>query len=219
MSTTTVPSQTTRKRLLEAAGEVFAERGFEHATIRAICRRAKANIASVNYHFRGKASLYADVLAYGAQQRVDAFPPDLGLGPNPSTEAQLHAFIYSFLCRFLKAEGRASWYTALCARELVQPTIALNRVVDQIIRPLADRLRAIVQRLLGPGASADDVRRCALSIVGQCLFYHHSRHVLERLYGPQRYTDAEIKRLADHISRFSLAALRARRTTKERSRP
>ena len=216
MPTTTLTLETTRERLLEAAGQVFAERGFEHATIREICRRAKANIASVNYHFRGKKGLYAEVLAHGAQQRVEAFPPSLGLGAKPSAEAQLHAFIYSFLCRFLKIDQRANWYATLCAREMVQPTIALDRVVDQIIRPLAERLTGIVRTLLAPGASAEEVRRCALSIVGQCLFYHHSQPVLERLYGRRRYRDADIKRLADHITRFSLAALRARRTTKER---
>lgn len=84
---------TTKQRLLETAGFVFAERGFEHATVREICRRAKANVASVNYHFGGKEELYAEVLAYGAQQAVDAFPPDLGLGATPSAEEQLHAFI------------------------------------------------------------------------------------------------------------------------------
>lgn len=208
---------TTKQRLLETAGQVFAERGFEQATVREICRRAKTNIASVNYHFRDKEGLYADVLAYGAQQAVDAFPPDLGLGPNPSTEEQLHAFIYSFLCRFLKKDQRTSWYSTLCAHEIVTPTNALDRVVRQVIRPLAERLDTIVQLLI-PQASAEEVGRYAMSIVGQCLFYHHGRPVIERLNGPQRYADADIKRLADHITRFSLAALRERRTTKTKER-
>jgi AcrR family transcriptional regulator len=208
---------TTRTRLLEAAGQVFAERGFEHATIREICRKAEANIASVNYHFGGKEALYADVLAHGAQQAVNAFPPDLGLGTKPSAEEQLHAFIYSFLCRFLKVDQRSGWYTTLTAREMIEPTMALDRVVDQIIRPLAGRLEGIVRQLLKPGTASGEVRRHALSIVGQCLLYHHSRPVLERLYGRQRYTDHDIQRLADHITRFSLAALRARRSTKEHS--
>lgn len=207
----------TKQRLLEAAGAVFARHGYTHATVREICRRAKANVAAVNYHFRGKAGLYAEVLTYGAHQAVQTYPPDLGLGPQPSAEEQLHAFIYSFLCRFLDQDQRTAWYSTLCAREMVEPTAALDRVVQQVIRPLAERLEAIVRLLLGPRAPADAIRRCARSIVGQCLFYHHSRPVLERLYGVQRYRPADIRRLAEHITQFSLAALNARPRSEETS--
>jgi len=54
-------TQEKRRRLLEAAGEVFAEHGFKGATIQEISQRASANIASVNYHFRDKETLYHEV--------------------------------------------------------------------------------------------------------------------------------------------------------------
>ncbi|MGQ9671001.1 MAG: TetR family transcriptional regulator, partial [Desulfosoma sp.] len=48
----------TRARLLDAACDVFAEKGYRGARLADICRRAGANIAAVNYHFGDKASLY-----------------------------------------------------------------------------------------------------------------------------------------------------------------
>ena len=45
--------QATRKRILDHAAALFAERGFEKVTIREICRGAGANVAAVNYHFGG----------------------------------------------------------------------------------------------------------------------------------------------------------------------
>src|SRR5580658_9600387 len=52
----------TRETLLEAAGQVFAERGYYNVTIREICRRAGANVAAVNYTFGDKLGLYTEVL-------------------------------------------------------------------------------------------------------------------------------------------------------------
>jgi AcrR family transcriptional regulator len=54
----------TRQRLLEAAGEIFAEQGFRKATVRDICARADANVASVKYHFGDKEKLYSEILRF-----------------------------------------------------------------------------------------------------------------------------------------------------------
>ena len=53
-------SELTRDKLIEAAGHVFAERGYRAATIRDICRRAGANVAAVNYTFGDTALKDAD---------------------------------------------------------------------------------------------------------------------------------------------------------------
>jgi len=57
----------TRDKLIEAAGHVFAEHGYRAATIREICRRAGANVASVNYTFGDKMGLYTEVLRHSVR--------------------------------------------------------------------------------------------------------------------------------------------------------
>ncbi|MGH9438282.1 MAG: TetR/AcrR family transcriptional regulator, partial [Terriglobia bacterium] len=55
----------TRQKLLDAAGRLFAERGFAGVSIRDICKEAGgANLAAVNYYFRDKAALYRELLQY-----------------------------------------------------------------------------------------------------------------------------------------------------------
>ena len=75
-SSATAAAPETRQRLLQAAAEVFAARGFRQATVREICRRAQANLAAVNYHFRDKEGLYADVLEDAHRQALKKYPLD-----------------------------------------------------------------------------------------------------------------------------------------------
>lgn len=57
-----IPKSDTRTSLLEAAEHVFAEKGFDAATLRTIAARARVNSALIQYHFGGKAALYEAVI-------------------------------------------------------------------------------------------------------------------------------------------------------------
>src|SRR3989449_6377586 len=199
-------SRDTRQRLLEAAGEVFAERGFRDATIQEICRRADANIAAVHYHFADKERLYRAVIQYAEGCAGDSPPADVA--PDAPAEKRLRAHIESFLLRLLD-EGHPAWLGKLMAREMSQPTPALDIIVQEKIRTTDRRVDAIVRELLGAGACDDDVRACVLSVQGQCLFYRHCHPVLTRLFPERSFGREEVPELARHIVRFSLAGIRA----------
>jgi TetR/AcrR family transcriptional regulator, regulator of cefoperazone and chloramphenicol sensitivity len=196
----------TRQRLLEAAGEVFAELGFRLATVQEICRRADANIAAVNYHFSDKEQLYRAVLRYAEHECGGEEPRELPDG-SPAEE-RLHAHVEWFLYHLLD-EGRPAWHGRLIAREMIEPTAALDELVEGHMRETMARLSAIVRELLGPGATEDEVRSCCFSIKGQCLFYHHCEPVIARLHPGHPVGRAQVPALAEHITRFSLAGLRA----------
>src|ERR1700677_1949623 len=89
----------TRRHLLEAAGEVFAEAGFRDATVREICRRAGANVAAINYHFGDKETLYLEVLRYAHGKALAKYPPLLDVPDDAPPEKKLRAFIHSLLLR------------------------------------------------------------------------------------------------------------------------
>lgn len=54
-------NDTTKSKILDAAEQLFAERGFAETSLRTITARAKVNLASVNYHFGSKKSLIQEV--------------------------------------------------------------------------------------------------------------------------------------------------------------
>ena len=200
-------SNETRRRLLEAAGAVFAKKGFRNATIREICRRARANLAAVNYHFGDKERLYLAVLVYAHTRARGKYPLFSGDSEDIPPALRLRAFIHDFMFSLLD-EGIPAWYSKLMAREMIDPTTALDTVVGNMMRPMAEKLGAIVRELLGAGVTDDQVRYCQLSIVSQCVHYRHARPVIERLFPQQKYGPADIQALVDHITRFSLIALK-----------
>jgi AcrR family transcriptional regulator len=199
--------EATRAGLLDAASGVFAEVGFRAATVRQICERAGANIAAVHYHFGDKAALYTAVLQRAYDRALEKYPPDLGLPRNATVEQRLHAFVRAFLLRIF-AEGPESHHGKLMAREMIEPTGALDRIVKDSMRPQAEALFGIVGELLGRGASRELCRLCGMSVVSQVLFYHHCRPVISRMFPDMKFGPAQIDQLADHITRFSLAALK-----------
>jgi AcrR family transcriptional regulator len=217
MATHATPrSAATRRRLLEAAGEVFAAKGFRAATIQQICRRAEANIAAVHYHFGDKARLYAAVIKYADQCAREHVSQDGTAAPPANAEDRLRTHLEAFLSRLLD-QGRPAWHAKLMAREMIDPTSALDRLVREKVRGNHEQIAAIVRALMGGKAPADTVRMCVLSIVGQCLFYRHSAPVIARLY-PDLVPPKEIARIADHVTRFSLGAIRGLRSAKRRAR-
>lgn len=198
--------EATRDRLLDAAGAEFAEHGFRHATVRDICRRAGANVAAVNYHFRDKESLYEAVVTRAHRYAVDKYPPGLGLAPDPTPEQRLGAFVRAMFLRMFD-EGRPAWQGKLMAREMFEPTRALAILVNDIIKPQHEELMSIVRALM-PGAGEGALRLAVNSVIGQVLHYHHARAVTALLQPSAEYGAEDIERLAGHVTRFSLAGIR-----------
>ena len=62
MNSTLKRRRPTSDQLLDAARDLFADRGYDGASIRAITDRAGANLGSVTYHFGTKEALYHRVI-------------------------------------------------------------------------------------------------------------------------------------------------------------
>ena len=196
----------TRDKLIEAAGHVFAERGYRAATIREICRRAGANVASVNYTFGDKMGLYTEVLRHSVRAAKTA-AMSAALDANLSAEDTIRGVIRARLMSLCK-EARPDWHIRLVMHEFSHPTSAMGRVVDEGMRPIYDRVRKAVGKLIGLPPDHETTRLSVNSIVGQILFYTFSWPVLAHLQPELKLTPDQLDRIADHIADFSLAYLK-----------
>ena len=193
-------------RLLQVAVEVFAECGFRDATVREICSRANVNVASVNYYFRSKEALYAQALAFAFQETNRLHPQDAALDKNLPAEQRLGLFIKNFLHKLLD-DSHLGLHSKLIAREIADPTKALDAVIETAIVPQLVLLEDIIRHIMQAPADKATVDRCLLSIFGQCLMFKHSRSIIDRLHPELVADESAIQGNVEHITQFSLAAL------------
>ncbi len=196
----------TQRRIIEAAGEIFADSGYKHTTIRAICDRAHVNVAAVNYHFGGKRNLYLAVLKHLRSKTFEEYPFDLTAHASKPPEERLNAFIVFLLARVLH-KGETSLFARLMAQEFIQPTAALDVIIEETIRPAFSFLSGAVRDLLRESASQHTVRLCSISVVGQVFYFYMARPVMRKLFDQEALGEKDIETVADHITRFSLYAI------------
>lgn len=211
MAESAVANSGTRERLIEASGELFAELGFREVTVRQICQRAGANIAAVNYHFRDKESLYREVVLSAYKAARERYPINAGVTDRDPPEARLRAYVKGIMQRLF--DDTTPPWGKLIAREMMDPTAAMDGIVEQGAKPQVQVLMGIIRELMGPKASDDTVRRYASSVIGQLNAYFSCRNVFDRMYGDKADGRAQMDDLIDHITRFSIDAMKAARST------
>lgn len=201
-----IDGELTRQRLLGAACEIFAEKGYRDATIAEICERAGANIAAVNYHFGGKEALYGEALRHAYDMAAGRYPINGGLPPAAPAGDRLRAHVEAHLRRTF-SDGEPSYFPRLVVKELAQPTPALRTVIREVLQPHREHLRGVLHDLLGEEIGEDRVRLCVISIISQCYFFGFNRAIRERRFSAGQITEERLRELIDHITDFCLAGL------------
>ncbi len=196
----------TRTRIVEAAGPVFASRGFDGATVREICGAAGVNVASIAYYFGDKLGLYRHVIQSIRESRERRFPsPESDRDPRRT----LHRIVRTLLSRMLVCDS-AGWETQLMLREMIHPTPVFESIIEEFFRPLFEQLIDAFDRLLDGRAPRYTLEQLALSVVGQCLYYRLGSSAVKILVPEQRRRDHyHIDALTQHVTAVMLAVVDA----------
>ena len=191
----------TRADILNAAMTVFGEHGYQGGTVREICERAGANVAAVNYHFQDKASLYAEVLQHAYRTAGTGEPmPTLAEAPDEPSE-QLGRWIGWYVRRLLHSGGTD--VGRLMAREMAEPTAALDDLAKGAVQPVFSELGGLVDAASGRTLEDRVLKLHCIAIVGQCLVFHTGRAMLERL-DPPHFGSEHADEIASHITKWAL---------------
>ena len=202
----------TKERVVAAASELFAAHGFHGTKMRDIAAQAGVNLASANYHFGSKESLYLEVLraqfgeVTGELERRGATPAaeELRNASRRRLVEVLEERVAAMLDLLLGPP--VGLHGTLMQREMCDPSEALPVIVSQFIAPQKELMERILARLF-PRLDGEQIERCVCSIVGQVFFYRTHLPAMRLLLDRKAYRRGWAREVAAHVTEFSLGGM------------
>lgn len=194
----------TRLRLTTEALKLFGARGFKATTTLAIARAARANQASIRYHFGGKRGLYLAVAHLVAADGARAMQPLLARSREKhdrgdDARALLVEMMQTFARQLFKYnDGGAA--ASLVTRELGSPGIGYTTVYEGFVRDVHVEATSLLTRATkrlrrDPGAIID-----AHALVGGVLGFAAARKAFtQRSYRPIN-SDDRVETICERIA-------------------
>ncbi len=197
----------TRRRIIDTACTVFAEKGFRDATHEMICGEAEANKAAINHHFGDKQSLYRTVWQHLLDAADREHPVSGNLPEDRAPAERLESHVRALLNRH-HGEGAFWQLQRLRSLEHVNPTGLVDDILSAHHRRNRKQMLSVLRELLGDEASANVVRFYETSVLALCRANWSASPVSKPHAQATRTVGAKkIKVLAEQIVRFVLAGI------------
>ncbi|MBN1457753.1 MAG: TetR/AcrR family transcriptional regulator [Sedimentisphaerales bacterium] len=196
-------------RLLDAAEQLFADKGFAAVSVRDITNLADCNVAAVNYHFNSKDNLYLEVIRRRInnlrQVRLDSIEEAMS-NPKTTLEDLLRAFSWAFL-EPLVDEHNGRRLMTLMLREMLDSRVPGEMLFEEMIKPITEALCDAIMKV-SPGIDMPRACLCVQSLVAQLLHTIHAKTMLAGVkdlpFDPSQFED-----FVNHIVEFSAVAIRS----------
>ena len=199
----------TREQLLETAGQVFSEKGYDGATGKEICERCGANAAAVVYHFGGMENLYREVLNEARSRLAPSEALAAGVANEADPRKKLEIFI-AMLASRMAGPASTTWAARLISRELLSPTPIFDEIRNKEMRGRAAVLRGIVSELMQLPEDHAAVARSCINIMapfGVLLLIGPQR--VERAFPVLSFGPDAMEELTRHMVEFALGGIAA----------
>jgi len=201
----TRPSDITRERIMKAAERLFAERGYDATSIRAIVAKARVNQAAINYHFDGKDGLYREVLCAAFRGLTEQQLEHADEMKAMSREAALAEFIRRQL-RPLLGRDEFSRHMRILNWETVRPTAVFRKLVSEEAAPFMGLAVQLVRRFQ-PEADQRTLVAAAVWLLGQCSVFLRNREQLAEPPMGLVLDEAAVECLAQMVTHWATGGL------------
>ncbi len=182
-------SEKTRARIIEAAGRLFAEKGFNGVKVRDIAREAETHLGALNYHFQTKQVLYREVLMAAC---LDASISEKDqkklrqLEPRQALQTLVAEAVKDY-----RRQTTSNWQSILLMRECLEPSAAFTEVVQEYFKPLANFTADLIGQVVGKPADDPQVQFAVIGLIALLDMFGEYEHLV----------DAVTPGLSDHLKK------------------
>lgn len=194
----------TKKKILTAAAKEFASKGYNGATIRDICKRAGVNVASINYHFKNKGSLYKEMFEFlfcetGGE---NVFERQTN-GEFSEWKDTIRRWIEMIIIDITQENPLSQCKWKIFDREMQDPSEIFPNIYEAFMRPSLDSLASHFMKVLPPKTREEDIYLRVFSIVSNCIFYFHDRALINMTFPDKKFITKNMKKIIDNITDIS----------------
>lgn len=189
-------SEATRQRILHAACELFAARGFDGASLRDIEDRSGVNRGLVAYHFGTKDDLWKAVVDFyfsEYMQELEAQREVLGT-LDPKTLARVT------IRNFVRLSARRPHLARLMLHENMNPTRRLDWIIKRYLKPIQAMERELNARYSTGPATAG----FRYALIGACTLPFMAAPEMKKMHGVDPFDDAFIEDFVEMVTRIFL---------------
>lgn len=199
----------TSQNILDAAETLFAERGYDGASVRNIASAAGAQLASISFHHGSKAALFEKVVERRAQElstlRLGRLACLKQAGGGYSLEDILAAFLNPYLEKIAAGDPHWTAYGRLVA--MVSADVRWRQIAERCFDPTANIFIEDIT-VLFPGVAKSTVAIAFVFSVSAMLSLSTSQWRIQVLSDGDQ-AEADMDALADALIRYCAAGLRA----------
>lgn len=210
----TMEKTDTRASLIEAGLHFFGRQGFEGTSTRQLAARANTNVASIAYHFGGKAGLRAACLAAVVDRVAEVMDGSDGIEV-PTSQAQAAAQIERLIRAFVSlivGSPEAQAMVAFLLREISGSGESAKAVYSNFVEPRHTALCSLWAAATGRSPDDPQVKLAVFSLIGQVVYFRIASPFVSRRMGwpaigtgeTGQITQTVIANLHDAIERHRL---------------
>ena len=207
----------TKKKILMAAAEEFAMKGYNGTTIRDICRRAKVNAALVNYHFRSKELLYREMFEFlFSETEVENVLDKPWNGDFEEWKSRLRKWIEQIILEITSARPLHRCKGMIFGREMQDPSEIFPNIYETFMKPRLSSLATHFRKVLPPKTGDDEIFIRTFSVISNCIFYFHDRVIVNMTFPGKDFASVNMNRIVDHITDAACVGIAYNETPRKR---